>query len=204
MPSLARTSCGPITLLVILLAGCSAPRSVGAPARTVAPPLSPQQQYEQLLTKALPSTGLPGQATAPPLSRFVYADSGPDKLVGAVEATLTPGAGTNRSLTFEVYENARAARDRTFRGVASPVNPPDSTPLSVSKGVGWCFSVAIAGAEVTDEQCTVIVGNVVVSTSATSTGTPTAADPTGSFNPLDAQNAATVGLIHVLKVLPGL
>jgi hypothetical protein len=162
---------------------------------TSAQPPTPQQQYETLLTTPFGATGIPGQATAPTISAFVFADSGPDNLVGAVQAKLRPDSGTQGKLNFVVFRDAAAARDRSFRGKAQHVPAANSVPLAISKGVGWCNAGPTVDGQTGSRTCVVIIENVVVSSEA---------DPTsgsGNFDPLQADVIAQVGLVHVIDAL---
>jgi hypothetical protein len=192
-----------ISVLAFLTGCASGPGHVaGTPGARGPQTLTPESQYERLLTTPLAPTGLPDQAGPPALSRFVYADSGPTGLVGAVQAQLTPGTGTAHTLTFEVYATAAAARDRSFRGTPATVSPAGSTPLAVSQGTGWCEATTDAGT-LTDEECTIIDGDLVIRAGATSTGTLSPGDQLGGYSPLDASSIAQVGLVHVRSTLPG-
>lgn len=162
---------------------------------TTVQPLTSQQRNETLLTTPFGGTGIPGQATAPNVSAFVFADSGPDNLVGAVQAKLRPDVGTQGQLNFVVFRNAAAARDRTFRGKSRPVPAANSVPLTTSKGVSWCNTGPTIDGQPGNRTCVVIIENIVVSAEAD----PVAAS--GAFNPLEADVIAQVGLVHVIDTL---
>lgn len=162
----------------IALTGCSrtltaspAPSASTAPSMPASPSLSMTavQEYETLLTTPLPATGLPDQLSDPPLSKFVYADSGPDNLVGTVQAHLTPpSAGSTADLLFEVFTTPADAQRDSFHG--SPAPPatalPSATPLAVSKGTGFCvdpsYTTGSTVAYSDIRQCRVTVGNIAV------------------------------------------
>lgn len=183
-----------VAVTVLALLSVTACSSSGGQATSA----TPQQQYETLLTTPFSGTGIPGQAAAPAIAPFVYADSGPDKLVGAVEAKLAPDGATVESLTFSVFADAAAARARSFRGRPAPISPAGSSPLKISKGVGWCDSDPTPDGQPGRRSCTVIIQNIVIDSYA---GPVDSAPASSSFNPLDADATAQVALVHATKTL---